>query len=471
MKNNTIILFLFLSSLNLFSQIPVDSLYLGQTPPGNTPKIFQLPVNTGYFAAERIAIAPGDSEIYYTEIINYSTPSTFKIKYFKYSSNKWNGPFELFNGYLGPAFSNNGDTLYFQDGHPYTWYSVRNDKGWSTPYRFWSSSHQQHYLQPINTGKYYLTSNPVISLNGDISELLIQNFDTTAQSLGIPLNSTSNGLDFFIAKDESYIIRVILNNGIGVLYISYHKADGSWTNPKNLGTQVNSSLAWQYGPYVTTDNKYIFYTRQYSSSTNIYCVRVDNLIDSLKSTNFIPYLKSKILNQSDTVGNFYSYTIPDSTFIDDDGNNTITYSATLSNGGALPSWLNFNPSTRTFSGTPSETGSFSLKIIATDIAKASISTTFTLKIINSATSIMRTFEQNIQVYPNPTKDKINISFGSISYKNAIIDITDIDGKLILSNKFCNVSTATIDLTSNPKGIYLISLTIDGGMLSKKICLE
>ncbi|SVC76169.1 uncharacterized protein METZ01_LOCUS329023, partial [marine metagenome] len=47
-----------------------------------------------------------------------------------------------------------------------------------------------------------------------------------------------------------------------------------------------------------------------------------------------------------------SFTIPADTFNDVDVGDSLTYTATLSDGSALPSWLSFNPSTQTFSGTP-----------------------------------------------------------------------------------------------------------------------
>ncbi|MBF0213503.1 MAG: DUF1566 domain-containing protein [Magnetococcales bacterium] len=45
------------------------------------------------------------------------------------------------------------------------------------------------------------------------------------------------------------------------------------------------------------------------------------------------------------------YKIPVNAFVDDDGD-TLHYSATLKNGTALPYWLRFTPSSRTFSGNP-----------------------------------------------------------------------------------------------------------------------
>ena len=73
------------------------------------------------------------------------------------------------------------------------------------------------------------------------------------------------------------------------------------------------------------------------------------------------------------------------TFLDTDGD-SLTLSATLSNGGILPSWLTFNPATKTLSGTPldADIGSVTVKITATepstiaDPIGATASDTFTI---------------------------------------------------------------------------------------------
>jgi Ca2+-binding RTX toxin-like protein len=60
----------------------------------------------------------------------------------------------------------------------------------------------------------------------------------------------------------------------------------------------------------------------------------------------------------------------------------LSYSAQLSGGGALPSWLTFDGSTRTFSGTPAsdDVGTLTVEIIATDKGGASASEVFDLTI-------------------------------------------------------------------------------------------
>jgi hypothetical protein len=59
----------------------------------------------------------------------------------------------------------------------------------------------------------------------------------------------------------------------------------------------------------------------------------------------------------------------------------LTYSATLGDGAALPSWLSFNATTRTFSGTPPQNfaGTLNLKVTVSD-GSLSASDTFTLSV-------------------------------------------------------------------------------------------
>ena len=67
-----------------------------------------------------------------------------------------------------------------------------------------------------------------------------------------------------------------------------------------------------------------------------------------------------------------------------DAGDSLTYTATLENGNALPAWLTFTPATRICSGTPTNdnVGSLNVKVTATDTSNASVSDTFTLTIAN-----------------------------------------------------------------------------------------
>ncbi|AZM81357.1 hypothetical protein EIP87_04780 [Pseudomonas aeruginosa] len=63
----------------------------------------------------------------------------------------------------------------------------------------------------------------------------------------------------------------------------------------------------------------------------------------------------------------FSFTVPESTFVDPDGD-VLTYRATLTDGSELPSWLIFDPQNRTFSsdGAVGEIGRVQVKVIASD---------------------------------------------------------------------------------------------------------
>jgi hypothetical protein len=89
-----------------------------------------------------------------------------------------------------------------------------------------------------------------------------------------------------------------------------------------------------------------------------------------------PVLSDQTGTQSWTEGQAVTLTLPADTFTDPQGE-ALTYTATQSNGQALPSWLTFTPSTRTFSGTaPSTATSLSLRVTATDTGGLATSETF-----------------------------------------------------------------------------------------------
>lgn len=93
-----------------------------------------------------------------------------------------------------------------------------------------------------------------------------------------------------------------------------------------------------------------------------------------------------IPDQQAVVGTAFSYAFPENTFTNID-NVSLTYTATLADDSALPAWLSFNPDTRTFSGTPSETdiGSVSVKLTAADSGGLSAQDSFSITVGNAPT--------------------------------------------------------------------------------------
>lgn len=466
-------------------QVPADSLYLGQVPPGHDPKVFVLPVNGNLRPIERITISNDGKEIYFGQLNSYPA-SVLKIFYLKYFDNRWQGPFELFSGFMAPALSPNDSVLFMQASIDYytavTYYSVKINSAWSAPVRMFSFPQQSHYTQLTTLSNYYTSTNFPGSSLRDISKVIISGTDTTVVSLGLPVSTSLDESDFFIARDESYLIHARHSPSVaGDLLISYKKNDGSWTNSKSLGSHINlPNPTWEYGPFVTLDNKYLFFTRGNNAWTSYstYWVKIDNIIDSLRHTNFAPYLKNQIPNQTDTAGNQFSYTFSDTTFFDDDGN-TLSYSASLSTGANLPSWLSFDSLTQTFSGTPTTGGTLNIKVTAIDSAGASAICLFTFNIINHIG--IEPINQNtpnryrlLQNYPNPFNPSTAIEFDIPKTSFAKLTIFDACGKEtgtlvneLLSSGRYRVSLNAENLSS---GIYFYKLESGNFVQARKMIL-
>ncbi len=483
----TILSLLIITSSALLAQIiPQDSLYLGQTPPGNIPLIFNLAVTSGHRACERIAITSDGKEIYYGELNTYPA-SSYRVKCFKYEDNRWQGPENLFEGFMAPKLSPDDSIIYLQDNTFHAYYSKRISTGWSVPVRLISQNLKTHYLQKTELNNFYISTYYEGSTSdGEICKLIMENGDTVFQNLGRPLNSALQENDFLIAPDESYlIVSRTPNGGTADMYLSFKNENGKWTNPKKLEEPINTpGYNWEYGQFISDDGKYLFFTSGGLSwpSYYTYWIRIDNIIDSLKHTNYTPYLNYQIPNQTDSIGADYSYTFPDSTFFDDDGNNTLTYTATLSNGNPLPSWLSFNSSTRTLFGVPVTAGNNSIKIIATDTANSAVSCTFNLKIENPVTNVNDN-QQSLndfklyQNYPNPFNPttKIQYTVGDAYYASPVrvtIKVYDVLGNevktLVDEEKPSGNYEAEFNAGNISSGIYFYSLKTNTFSEQKKM---
>jgi hypothetical protein len=100
-----------------------------------------------------------------------------------------------------------------------------------------------------------------------------------------------------------------------------------------------------------------------------------------------PAVTDQTASQNWTEGQKISLVLPANTFTDPQ-NEALTYTASQSNGQALPSWLSFNAATRTFSGTvPASTENLTVKLTATDTSHLSASETFGVTVPASVGSL------------------------------------------------------------------------------------
>ncbi len=164
-----------------------------------------------------------------------------------------------------------------------TYISEKKCSGWSIPKRILAGLDSAHYFQSVLNGNYFISSRSGSGIGlGDWCRVLINGADTIVSSLGRPLNTRGENLDFFVAGDESYMITTSPDG----LAVSLKKKDGNWTTPVPLSKRINFGLG-MWGPWVTADNRFLFYstgTKADYSDVAVYWVKINGIIDSIKQT-------------------------------------------------------------------------------------------------------------------------------------------------------------------------------------------
>lgn len=80
-------------------------------------------------------------------------------------------------------------------------------------------------------------------------------------------------------------------------------------------------------------------------------------------------------------------------------------------------------------------------------------------------------DDQIAIFPNPTKGHITLSIETSQNRESIVEIYNLLGTQVFSKTFQNTTSVSIDLTDNSAGIYVVRAFVDGELLNKKICIE
>lgn len=291
------LVFVFVSDSRMDDFPVLKGPYLGQKPPGMTPEVFAPGIisTKNHNEALFCAYMDGDSLFLFTR----SSPGTEGLIYYPIyimalKDGEWTEP------YLG-AFHNkpcdqnlpiipDGKTLYFGsrrslDGRGE---SPKGFNIWVVRRIVDGFSHPKMLDPPVNSDEYDIC--PSAAKNGTLyffsergggfgradiyRSRLIDGKYTEVENIGELVNTKNDEIDPFIAADESYLIycsKTLDGYGGHDLYITFRKKDGSWTEPVNMGPEINSS-AYDWIPYVTSDGKYFFFTSDRSGDFDIYWV-------------------------------------------------------------------------------------------------------------------------------------------------------------------------------------------------------
>lgn len=184
-----------------------------------------------------------------------------------------------------PALSPDGNTLYFtRSGHAANvggvidrgdiWYSIKTDSGWTQPAHAgnlinhpglngvvgFSADGQRMYLlnyfDPDGQGGGNMRNGIAVSNleNGEWTKperLRIQYFSNDSPYIGATINKEENTLILAIRSYET--------EGNEDLYVSFKQGDDQWSQPKNLGSVVNT-YGEEWSPFLAADNETLYFT-------------------------------------------------------------------------------------------------------------------------------------------------------------------------------------------------------------------
>lgn len=257
-----------------------NTAFFNSRPAADTPSIFAPGIVSDEFGNRDMAISPSGDELFYT--LQYlSGRSVSTIMHAKKVNGKWGKPeVAAFCGRyndLEPAFSPDGNTLYFVSNRPLSdtasaekdydiWMIKKQNGKWATPVAMpWpvNTAKDEFYPAVTKSGNIYFTRN-MGATDEDIVVCTFKNnrYDT-AVSLPQTINSDGGEFNAFVDANEQFVIFTGYkrkgNYGSGDLFISYRTQQGQWTTANNLGNKINGA-GLTYSPYVSPDKKYLFFT-------------------------------------------------------------------------------------------------------------------------------------------------------------------------------------------------------------------
>jgi Tol biopolymer transport system component len=261
--------------------------YLGQTPPGERPEIFAPGIISLDNRLETYpTFSPDGKEMFFSVVNAAWTEGT--ILQTRLKDGIWitpeKAPFSA-NPYINweSFLSPDGKRLFFASNRPPSspsaidiWMVERtSETAWSDPVRLGS---------PINSGAD--DGSPCVTNDGTMvfhsnrgggsggSEMYrskpIGKAYSQVENLGRIIDTGTKESEPYMAPDESYLIFIsqtrIGGKGGWDLWICFRNQDGSWTPPSNMGPEINTADD-EYGPRVTPDGKYLFFTRENRGKT------------------------------------------------------------------------------------------------------------------------------------------------------------------------------------------------------------
>jgi hypothetical protein len=155
--------------------------------------------------------------------------------------------------------------------------------GWTNPTPLpapVSTDAQEFHASPARDGSLWFASNrPGGAGRSDLYAARPDGEGWAVEPVGGALATPNSEPDVWIDPDERFAIVVITDREDGYggddLYLTIPEEDG-WSRPVNLGEGVNSK-AYEYGPFVSVDGQWLWFTSHRDGSGDLYRIRVSDV--------------------------------------------------------------------------------------------------------------------------------------------------------------------------------------------------
>jgi hypothetical protein len=85
----------------------------------------------------------------------------------------------------------------------------------------------------------------------------------------------------------------------------------------------------------------------------------------------------------------------------------------------------------------------------------------------SATAVEEAVVNNLRMFPNPTSSEVNLNFEN-TVNEAVIRVSDIQGRIVLSQNLSNVNFHKMDVSQLANGLYTVTINADGKITTEKL---
>ncbi|MGB1042792.1 MAG: TolB family protein [Tenacibaculum sp.] len=271
--SKTIIVFLIMISFWNCKTKNTDISILKEEIPKNIPLLFKQNIVPTNKLIHKGILSLDLKEYYYT--ISDFQFDNFDVFVIKNNNGTWSKPKKaFFNSEYnehGMSFSPDGNTIYFSSTRP------TNIKDVANTWHIWKSEKvngvwEEPTFVDIPNLRKKLVSHPTITNSGtlyfhssnlDYTKMDIYhskkengNFKNAEKTLA-GIKSNERKCTPYISPNEDYLIYASVNNELDLM-ITYNDGKGNWINTKKLNKKINNK--GQGNPYVTANNKFLFFT-------------------------------------------------------------------------------------------------------------------------------------------------------------------------------------------------------------------